>query len=168
MATKNATLIQNKPPIVGVTTQLAKELINKHPGIYEGNLRCRILYELPKATKLDMEYAILQLIKEGFFFSMEDDIYPPNRVNKDIKDLTNFVYYQNLSFTDYGILYELNKTKIRIKRLSELSRIVLSQGWSQDESEIKNNIQSLFQRKLIICSKDELQVNWRQIKGGIK
>lgn len=167
MTTKNAPSnfdTQKTFPIISSITQLAREIIRKRPGIYKGNLNYWILEKIPKSTKIDIELAFIQLLKEGYFFSLEDTVYPPNKVDKDIKTLTKFVHRKKLSFLDYGILYELHRNKKEIKWLSDFSGRVLSKGWGEDEKEIKKRIQELVLQRYIISGDYGIQINWEMVR----
>ena len=156
---------QKPLPIVSSITQRARELVKKHPGIYKGNLEYRLLVEIYKSTKIDIELAFIQLLREGYFFSIDDAVYPPNKVDDKTKILTRFVHRNSLSLTDYGILNELDKLK-KIRRLSELSRKVVSSAWSEDEREVKIRIQELFREDIITEDHGVPKVNWALIMGS--
>lgn len=171
MTTKSSSVIydnQKTFPIVTSITQLAHEMIKKRPGIYKGNLVYWLLEKIPKSTRIDVELAFLQLLKEGYFFSIDDSVYPPNKVDENVKTLTKFVSVKKLSFTDYGILYELYKTKNPFKQLSEFSRKVISQGWSENEKEVKNKISELFLKNIITEKDGNIAVNWKLIHGVLQ
>lgn len=169
MTTKNTLNVYNTQKtflIVSSITELAREMIEKRPGIYKGNLECWLLKNIPKSAKIDIELAFLQLLKEGYFFSYEDTIYPPNKVDVKVKILTKFVYNQKLSFLDYGILYELCTNGFN--RLSEFSREIVSQGWDENEREVKIRIQELFWENIIIEDHGILKVNWELIQEAVE
>jgi hypothetical protein len=167
MAVKKASPPVNNFPITLTITQYSKELIHKLPGICQGNLEYCIRNKIPNTTRIDIELAFIQLLKENYFFSYESSVYPPNKVDENVKTLTKFIYYQKLSFTDYGILYELYKSKQEVNNLSKFSRKILSQGWSEDEREIKNRIGKFFLKGILIGNNKCININWEPILEGI-
>lgn len=167
--TLNNEVNQETFPIEQSIKQLAREMIKKHPGIYYGNLEFWIKDKLPKATKLDIKLAVVKLMfDEGYFISFEYTVHPPGKFDEKVRTLTKFISRENLSFTDYGILYELYRAKKPFNRLSDFSLRVAGQGWSEDEREVKVRIQELVLKKIIIENHGSLQVNWKLIQEAVQ
>lgn len=165
-----ATLTTETQKIFEVTPliiEIAKKLIFQRPGIYKGNLNYWIKEKFRKSTGTEVtnaqiELAYLQLLRDGYFFSLTDSVYSPNHVDHDEQLLTKFTYKNGLSYTDFAILYELRKMGTS-KSISKLTRRVVSQGWHDDESEVKVRIQQLFWENLITLQNGTIQVNWEFI-----
>lgn len=163
--TPNNVNTQETFPILETITKLIRKIVNKRPGIYYGNLEFWIRDKLPEANRINIKMALLQLIhEESYFLSYEQSVYPPNKVDDNVRTLTRFVSMNKLSFTDYGILYELYKTKEGFKRLSDFSRKVVSQCWSEDEHETKIRIQLLLLKNILAEKDGSLQINWGLIR----
>lgn len=145
---------------------MAQKIILERQGIYKGNLIYWIKNKVPKATTDDINLAFLKLIKQGYLFTISNTIYSPGAIDHKEKDLMIFKYKNNLSLIDYGILIELYKSKRTIKCLDELSRIVLSYYWHNNEWDIKVHIQKLFIQNIIVDD-DGLILNWKLIRRCI-
>lgn len=168
MVTQTTETQRNTPLIV----EIAKKLIFQNPGIYKGNLSYWIKEKFYKSTGIavtnsNIELAYLQLLRDGYFFSLTDSVYSPNRVDQDEQSLTKFICRNGFSYTDFAILYELRKMG-KSKTISILSRRVVSQGWHDDESEVKVKIQLLFWENLIILKNGSIHVNWDWIIGAVE
>lgn len=171
MTTKSpqkALSIEEQFPIVATLSQQAREMVRKRPGMYKGNLKYWLLEKNPDATKIHVELAFNQLLKQGFFFSYEDTVHPPNMVDETVKQITKFVSKHRPNFTDYGILYELNKRQYYID-YRRFAREVVSRGWSEDEWEVKSRIQELIKGDIITEDKHENKIiNWKHILEAIR
>lgn len=165
MNIENTPTVKETSKITARITQLARELIRKHPGIYKGNLEYWIYIRFPEAKKIEIELAFIQLRRERYSFTYTNTVYPPNKADPDLNILSRFICHQKLSDSDYGILYELHRKGPMV--LSNLSRRVVSQCWSDDEKEIKIQIQELISAKYIFNHDGRLQVNWTLIKDGV-
>lgn len=167
--TPQNTEAQETFPIEQSITALAKDMIKKRPGIYYGNLEFWIKDKLPEATKMDIKLAVVGLMyDEGYFISYEYSVYPPNTVDEEVRLLTRFIAQNKLSFTDYGILYELYKTKKAFKQLSEFTRKVVSQCWSEEEEEVKYRIKDLVLNHILEEQDRALIINWKLIRERVK
>lgn len=166
MTIKTTPKVQGIFPIIATLTQQARELIRKRPGIYKGNLRYWLMEKNPEVTDDKIKLAFNQLKKESYFFSYEDTVHPPGTVDEQIQLLTKFIYWKRLSFTDYGILYELHTTK-GFKRLSEFSREVVSQGWGENEREVKLRLQELLLKHIIKEHNQSITINWDYIRRAV-
>lgn len=155
------------PPIIGKLTQQARELITKRPGIYKGNLMFWLMEKEPQATRWHIELAFLQLLKQGYFFSYEDSVYPPHTVSDEVKILTQFVSKEGLSFTDYGILYEIHQDG-GFQGLRRFSRYVVSRGWGEDEEEVRRRVQDLLLQKIILQEDQRLKINWPYLREAVR
>ena len=169
MAAHNDTkkIIEDPHTICGI----AKKLIFKMPGIYKGNLTYWIGEQIQEITEKYptnnlIELAYVQLLREGYFFSITNRVYPPNKADPDEQLLTRFKYKYALLYIDFAILYELN-TMGKAASISTLSRKVVSRGWYDDERELKIRIQHLFWKKLIKLQNESIQVNRNLIKGVV-
>lgn len=141
---------------------IAKKLIYKNPGIYKGNLTYWIKEKIPKIVNTEIELAFLQLLKEGYLFTINNCIFPPNKVNQDEKVLIKFAHKYRLSDLDFAILFELNKIG-KSSKLNSLSRIIVSKNWHDNESEVKILIQNLFWKNIIIEENGSIVANWKLI-----
>jgi hypothetical protein len=161
--------IEEQFPIVATLSQRARELVRKRPGIYKGNLIYWLQKQNPDATRIHIELAFNQLLRQGFFFSYEDTFHPPNTVSEEVKLLTKFISKHRPQFTDYGILYELNRRGgFSIGNHRRFAREVISKGWSEDEFEVKGRIHDLIQRGIITEDRHGFKVvNWEYIMEAI-
>lgn len=148
--------------VVPSIIQLSKNMIRKHPGIFKGNLIYWLMEKIPNSSRIDVELGLIQLLREGYFFSFEGSVYPPNKVNKNIKALTKFAGINNFTYTEYGILYELYRVGT-FSRLSNFSRSVISSGWSENEHEVRIRIQELFRQHIIKRHDQSVIINWEYI-----
>jgi hypothetical protein len=141
---------------------MARELVKKSPGMYIGNLKYWLLERNPDATKIEVELAFNQLIRQGYFLSYEETIYPPNTVDEQIKQITKYASKFKLSLTDYGILYEVHRQN------GINSRQLVSRGWGEDEREVKIRISELFQKKIILKNQGNTIINRKLILEAIR
>ena len=141
---------------------MARELVKKSPGMYIGNLKYWLLERNPDATKIEVELAFNQLIRQGYFLSYEETIYPPNTVDEQIKQMTKYASKFKLSLTDYGILYEVHCQN------GLNSRELVSRGWGENEREVKIRISELFQEKIILKNQGNTIINWKLILEAIR
>lgn len=154
--------VHKNSSIVAILTQMARELVKKSPGMYIGNLKYWLLERNPDATKIEVELAFNQLIRQGYFLSYEETIYPPNTVDEQIKQITKYASKFKLSLTDYGILYEVHRQN------GINSRQLVSRGWGEDEREVKMRISELFQKKIILKNQGNTIINRKLILEAIR
>lgn len=141
------------------------DMISRRPGVYKGNLLYWLKEEFPKANQQELDLILLELMDRGFYVDVGGCIYPPHSGKEEESDLRAFAVIAGLDEVDLGVLIELNNSKREIHSLRELSRIVVSRNWHNDEKEIKIRIQYLFLFKIIIREDNRLSVNWKIVEG---
>ena len=141
-----------------------KKEISKHPQMYTGSLRYWIKENFPKASGTEIRQVFQQLVDDGYLFLLSE-IYPPNKANADEVAIMKFILKNNFIEIDHGILHELNKHTR--SQLSDLSRIVINEGWHDDERETRISIQRLCKNNIIIIENGYLTVNWKLIRSDL-
>jgi len=149
-----------------------KRLINKNPGIYEGNLRYRIRETFPKISYTDVTLILIDLIEENYFISHSHSIYPPEQSNFKEKQILEFAYWNKLDDMSIGILLCVDEMGTDANQLSEISRYFVSRYTDYDEKDAKLRIGQLTINGLLVSfdmdGKVYLRPNWEIIQGVLK
>ena len=160
--------IEEQFPIVATLSQQAREMVRKRPGIYRGNLKYWLLEKNPDATNNLVELALNQLLKQGFFFSYEDTVHPPNTVSESVKQITKFVSIHRPELQDYYILYELNR-RTGFSDYRRFAREVASRGGFESEWQVRSRINELIKWDIITEDRQGYKIiNWEHILEAIR
>ncbi len=149
----------------------AKQLINKHPGIYIGNLINRLQVEIESLNTEEINQMLFQLFKDGYDFKRAL-IYPPNTVDPIYKQLKRFtILTKGLNEMDFEIFLAITELRKR-GSLFNITRRVISQNTNYFERNVKYEIGILFKNKFLLAkpSDDEpkyLDLNWDFLNGWI-
>jgi len=152
-----------------------KEYINKNKKVYLGNLRLWIKNDYPEINDTNINLALLQLRREGYFIDMDGNIYAHDKSISHLKLLAKLVSKTNLSKLDYDIMESIqlindkNLLKGRKPHLRNISELILSRCVDYDAKSVKYRISVLFLMKLLIITPsnenpESLEVNWDVIK----
>lgn len=166
-----------KSPVIGqntfnhgtAITNRAKQLIQKHHGIYEGNLIHRLQVEIKSIGPEEINHIFFQLTKEGYDFQ-GSLIYPPNTIDPIYKQLKRFILLSNgVDDIDYEIFTTIMELKENAT-LQNITRRVISQNTDYSEMGVKYKIGVLFKNNFIIAKPSErdpeyLDLNWILING---
>lgn len=153
-------------------TNRAKQLIQKHPGIYEGNLIHRLQEEIKSIGPEKLNHIFFQLTKEGYDFK-GSLIYPPNTLDSNYKKVKRFtILNKNLNDLDFEIFLAIMSLKER-SNFKNIVRRVISSNIEYSEQEIRYRIGILFKDNFIIAKPSErdpkyLDLNWLRINRGDK
>lgn len=164
MATKSHTHVQSIFKTGTAITNRAKQLIQKHPGIYSGDLINRLQMEIKSITSEDVNQMIFQLSKESYDFK-GNLIYPPHTINplyKKLKKLT--LLNKELNDMDFEIFMIIIELKEEAK-LQNTALRVISQNTAYSEKEVKYEMGILFKNKYILAKPSDdkpefLDFNW--------
>lgn len=152
-------------------TNRAKQLIQKHPGIYEGNLINRMQEEIKSIGSEEINHIFFQLTKEGYDFK-GSLIYPPHTLDSNYKMVKKFtILNKSLNDLDFEIFLAIMELKER-SNFQSIVRRVISSNMKYSEQEIKYRLGILFKDNFIIAKPSEqapkyLDINWSRITGGI-
>lgn len=147
-----------------------KRLVQKIPGIFEGNLRYRIREMFPQVSYTDVTLVLMDLVEENYFINHSNSIYPPEKTNIKEKKLLKFAYFNKLNDMSIGILLCVEDMGTEANRLRDVSRYFVSRYTDYDEIDAKLRISELTIRGLLIGveigdGKVCLSVNWKLIQG---
>ena len=150
-------------------TNKAKQFINKHPGIYIGNLINRLQVEIESLNTEEINQMLFQISKENYDFKRAL-IYPPNTMNPIYKQLKRFtILTKGLNEMDFEIFIAITELRKR-GSLSNITSRVISQHTTYFERNVKYEIEILFKNKfLLVKPSDEepkyLDLNWDLVCG---
>lgn len=149
-------------------TNRAKQLIQKHPGIYSGNLINRLKVEIESITPEDVNRMLFQLSKENYDFK-GSLIYPPKTIKPFYKQLRKFTILRNdLNGMDFEIFMAITELKGKAN-FSNTLRKVISQNTDYSERDVKYRSGILFRDGFILARPSEedlkyLDLNWDLIE----
>ena len=141
----------------------AKHLIQKHPGIYEGNLIHRLREEIGSLTPTEINDIFFQLITSGYDFK-GSLIYPPNTLDPIYNQIKRFTLTEELDEMDFEILIVTSELREKAT-LRSISRRVVSQNSDYSENEALYRIGLLFKNNVLRAIPSEkdmeyLELNW--------
>jgi hypothetical protein len=145
----------------------AKHLIQKHPGIYEGNLIHRLQEEIGSLAPREINHIFFQLITSNYEFK-RGLIYPPNTLDPIYNQIKRFTLNEGLDEMDFEILIVTSELKEKAT-LRSISRRVVSQNSDYSENEIVYRIGLLFKNNVLRATPSEkdmeyLELNWAIIR----
>ena len=160
MASSNSEISNMIASPVSAIILYAKKEISKHPPTHIGGLKFWISKKFPFVNGAEMR-SVFQQLEDDCYLFLFGEIYPPNMCNENERAIMKFVLKNDLPEIDHGILHELHK--LNKCKLNNLSRILINQGWHDNERETQTSIRKLCKENIIIVEKGILTLNWELI-----
>lgn len=170
MTLKSHQQFQNTSTIENQLISKAKNLIHEHPGIYKGDIICRLQREVKIATIEDIQLCLIKLGRKGYFFDYRV-IYPPEHEKSIYKRLKWYILKNHLKDEDFEILMAIHELKYNAKP-GNIARYVVSLNTKYNELQVLYESSILAIKGLIIpkpsnVNQKYLDLNWEKIDGDV-